>query len=186
MNSRPAARDEMQKRYEANNRPADVDSELNNICPDDGSHAAFKCINERERHHGCDGSNTACPKSDADHNGDGPDSNAFSGGTRDKKNARSDTMQLLSKAAIDELVSCEHLAAKILRDKNQAHDNPTEQIAEDKLEKAEVAAIRNARRADDRECAGFSTNNGKSNGPPGNIAVGQKIIAQRSLGFAKP
>jgi len=76
------------------------------------------------------------------------------------------------------LIGGEHLTAKILRNKNQADHDAAKQVTEDKLKKAEVAAIGNSGRTDNSERAGFSANNGKSNGPPGNVAVGQKIIAQ--------
>ena len=95
-------------------------------------------------------------------------------------------MQLFSESAVYKLISCKHLAAKILRDKDQADHDPPQQIAKDNLQKAKISAIGNAGRADYGKSAGFRADNGKGNGPPGNIAVSQKIIAQRSLGLAEP
>ena len=186
VNRRPAARHEMQQRDKANDRAANVDGELDHVRPDDGCHPAFKCINKSQGHYNGDGSNTACPERDADHDGNGPNAHAFSCCSGDEKNSGGDTVQLLSKTAINELIGGEHLTAKILRNKNQADDDAAKQVAEDKLKKAEVAAISNTGRADDGERTGFSANNGESNGPPGNVAVGQKIITQRPLRFAKP
>src|SRR6516225_8896749 len=94
-------------------------------------------------------------------------------------------MQRLSEAAVDELVRGEHLAAEILRDKDQADDYAAEQVAEDQLQKTEVAVIRDARRADNGKSAGFGGNDGERNRPPGNVAAGQEIIAQRALRLAE-
>src|ERR1051326_4244661 len=103
----------MQKRDKANDRAANVDSELDNVSPDNGSHATFRGVDERERHYNGDGSHTARPKGNADYNCHGPHANTFSSGTRDEKDASSDTMQLFSEATVDELVGCEHLTAEI-------------------------------------------------------------------------
>ena len=168
----------MQQRDKPNNRAANVDGELNDVRPDDGSHAAFKGINERERHDDGNRCNPACPQRNADYNGNSPDAHAFSSSACDEKNPGGDAMQLFSKAAVDELIGGKHLTAEVLRDKNRADNDAAKQVAEDKLEKAEIAAISNSGRADDGEGAGFSANNGESNGPPGNVAVGQKIVAQ--------
>src|SRR6478672_13300154 len=113
----------MEKRNKANDRAANVDGELDYVCPDNGGHAAFKCINESQGHDDGDGSNAARPKRDADYNGHRPYTHAFSSGARDKKNSGGDAVQLLSKAAINKLIGDKHLAAKILRNKNQSNDD---------------------------------------------------------------
>ena len=123
VNGRPSARHQMQKRDKANNRAADVNCELDDVGPDDGGHAAFKGINERERHDDGNGSNAARPQGDADYDGDGPHANAFRRGARNEKNSGGDAMQsAVSEAAINKLVGGKHLAAKILRDKDSADD----------------------------------------------------------------
>src|SRR6185312_4315936 len=108
----------MQQRDKTNHGATNIDGELDNICPDNGCHAAFKCVNERERHYNGDGSNAARPKSDADYNGDGPHAHAFSSGPRGQKDSGGDAVQLLAKAPVNELVGGKHLAAKILWDKD--------------------------------------------------------------------
>ena len=49
----------------------------------------------------------------------------------------------------------------------------------------QVGVVGQAGNADDGERAGFSRDDGKRNRPPGNIAIGEKIIAQRTLRLAK-
>ena len=90
------------------------------------------------------------------------------------------------KPAVYKLISGVHLAAEILRYKEQADDNATSQIAEYKLEEAEISGIGYARCANDGECAGFRGNDRKTDGPPWNRAVSKEIIAQGTLRLSEP
>ena len=60
-----------------------------------------------------------------------------------------------------------------------------EQIAEDDLQEAQIGIEGKPRDADDGERAGFGGDDGKRNRPPGNVAVGQEVIAQGALRFAE-
>src|SRR5262249_23948245 len=97
-----------------------------------------------------------------------------------------DLVQSRPEAAVDELVSREHLAAKVLREKKQADDHAAGQVSKDDLEKAKIAPVGHSRRADDRERAGLRPDDGERDGPPGDVAIGKKIIAQGTLRLAKP
>ena len=58
-------------------------------------------------------------------------------------------------------------------------------VTHDNLQERQVGVVGQPRNADDGERAGLGGDDGKRNRPPGNVAVGQKIVAQSSLPFAK-
>ena len=72
------------------------------------------------------------------------------------------------------------LASKV-RGQEKTDDNAREQVTQDHLQKFQIAIEREARSADDGQRARLGRDNRKRNGPPGNVAVGQKIIPQRPL-----
>jgi hypothetical protein len=67
---------------------------------------------------------------------------------------------------------------KIARQKEQAHGDASEQIAEDDLQEAEVAGVGYAGDADDGERAGLCGDDGKRDGPPGDSPAAEKVAAQ--------
>ena len=68
---------------------------------------------------------------------------------------------------------------------NETDDHPAYQVAKDYLQKLQVGVVGQSGDADDGERAGFGSDNRKSNRPPRNIAVGEEIVLQRALAFAK-
>src|SRR5262249_4363944 len=131
------------------------------------------------------GGDLACAQNHADHDGHRPDAHAFGGRAGDQENCGSDLVQSRSEAAVNKLICREHLAAKILGRKKQADDHAAGQVSEDYLEKTEVAGIGHARRADDRERAGLRADDRERDGPPGDVAIGKKVVAERTLRLAK-
>jgi hypothetical protein len=73
------------------------------------------------------------------------------------------------------LIGGDEFAAKVLRDEEEADDDAAYEIAEDKLEEAEVFVIGEAGNADDGERAGFSGDDGERDGPPGDGVVGEEV-----------
>ena len=55
-----------------------------------------------------------------------------------------------------------------------------EQIAQDDLEEPPVAGEGKPGNTDDGECAGFRGNDGESDSPPGNLAIGKEISPKRA------
>jgi len=53
------------------------------------------------------------------------------------------------------------------------------------LQEAKVSVIGESGNADDGERAGLGSDDGKSYGPPRDVAVSQEVVAQRSLCLAK-
>jgi hypothetical protein len=94
-------------------------------------------------------------------------------------------VQRLAEPAINQLIGGVHLAAKVLGDEQHADDDSRQQISEYDLQKAEISIKRQAGNADDGQRAGFSGNNRQRNGPPGNVAVSQKIVAESTLRFTE-
>ena len=94
-------------------------------------------------------------------------------------------MQARSEAALNQFIRGEEIPLKIMWQQYEADDNASDDVAENELQKGEVGGERQARDADDGECAGFGGNDGERNRPPGNIAVGEKVIAQGALPLAE-
>src|SRR5579871_2552240 len=94
-------------------------------------------------------------------------------------------MQARSKAALNEFIRGEEISLKIMGQQYKADNDASDDVAENELQKGEVRGERKAGNADDRERTGFSGDDGKRNRPPGNIAVGEKVIAQGALPLAE-
>ena len=59
-------------------------------------------------------------------------------------------MQSVAEALIDQLVSREHAALEVARQKEQRDHDASHHIAEDNLQEAHIASVSNAWHADDR------------------------------------
>src|SRR5689334_6400171 len=64
-------------------------------------------------------------------------------------------------------------------------DDPRQQVSEDNLKEAEVSIECEGGSADDCKGAGFSGDDGKTDGPPWGGAAAQEIIAEGLLAGAK-
>ena len=72
-----------------------------------------------------------------------------------------------------------------MREQNKTDDDASDQIPEDNLQKRQIGIVGEAGDADDGEGAGFGGHNRKRNRPPGNVAVGEEVVAQRASMFAE-
>jgi hypothetical protein len=90
-----------------------------------------------------------------------------------------------AEAAVDELVRGEQFAAEVLREQQEADDDASDQVSEDDLEEAEVVVVGEAGDADDGERAGLGGDDGERDRPPGNVAVGEEVVAQRAMALAE-
>src|SRR5581483_10394182 len=101
------------------------------------------------------------------------------------RTSRSERTQPPAKATFDQFISRIKIAAEIVRQQNKTDDYSADHVSEDHLQECEVRIISETGNADDGERAGFCGDDGKSNRPPGNIAIGKKVVAKRTLAFAK-
>ena len=154
---------------------ADVDGHLHDVGPDDGGHAAFEGVEQRERGDDGDGEDVAGADGDADDDGDGEDADAFGGGSGEEEEAGGDLVQEGAEALVDELVGGEHLAGEVARQKERGDDDAAEHVADDDLQEAEVAGEGDAGDGDDGEGGGFGGDDGERDGPPGDGVVGEEV-----------
>src|SRR5581483_5808512 len=68
---------------------------------------------------------------------------------------------------------------------DEADDYPADEIPEDDLQKGEVGVVSEAGDADDRQGAGLGSDDGESDRPPRDVAIGEKVVFQGFLAFAK-
>src|SRR5262249_48618238 len=84
-----------------------------------------------------------------------------------------------------QLICGVEIAAEIVRQQHEADDHAPDYVAENHLQECEIGVVGEAWDADDGERAGFGGNDRERNRPPGNVAIGQKVIAQRTLLLAE-
>src|SRR5580704_5906520 len=176
MNAGPTARHQMQNGEHSNQRPGDVDYGLNDIGPDDRSQSAFEGINQRQRGDDRNRSDFAGAERDRNHDGHGIDADPFGGSPGHEKQPGGHRAQAASEAAFDQFVSGVEVALKVLRQQNETNNDASSQISKDHLEKREIRIVSQARNTNDGERAGFRGNDRESDGPPGNIAIREKVI----------
>ena len=68
-----------------------------------------------------------------------------------------------------------------MRQQEVAYDDAADQVSDDQLQESEVGVVGESGHADDGECAGFGGDDGECNSPPWDVAVGEKVVAQRTL-----
>ena len=175
----------MQNREQAHQRSADINDGLHHVGPDHRRQSAFKGIDQRQSGDDCDGRDLSRPQRDRNHDGNGINSHAFSCGAGHQEEAGSQRPQLLAKAPFDQFVRGIQIAAKIVRQQNKTDDHASHDVSHHHLQKRQIGVVSQTWNADDGERAGFRRDDGKRNRPPGNIPVGEKIIAQRALLLAK-
>ncbi len=181
----PAAGNLAENDDEAGDGAGHVERHLHDVGPDDGRHAAFKSVKKREQHDEDDGRDFAGAQDDGDHQRDGEDAYAFGEGTGHQEDGSGEFADAFTETAAHQFVGGEHFAAEVLRKEEHRDHDASQQVAEDDLEEAEVAAEGQGRRADNGEGAGLGRYDGKRDGPPGRRAASQKVVAQVFLAAAK-
>src|SRR5689334_22453981 len=175
----------MQNGEEAYQCPTHINCGLHDIGPDDGGESAFKGVNQSERCDDGDGSHFACAECDRHNNGHGVNADSFGRSAREKKKCGGQRTEMWSKTLLDELIRRVKVSAEIMRQQNEADENAAGEISEDHLQERKVRVVSKAGDADDRERAGFRSDDRKHDGPPGNTSVGEEIIFERLLAFAE-
>src|SRR4029077_11791363 len=72
-----------------------------------------------------------------------------------------------------------------MRQQQKADDDAADYVSHDYLQEGEIGVVGETGDADDRQRAGLSCNDRERDGPPWNVAAGEKIIAQRALLLAE-
>ena len=160
--------------------------ELHRVGPDHGFDAADISVNQRQHNK----QNDRRQNSDAEHepDRDAGDIDAHASRqrfTHQKQPARRPPRRNPEPVG-EKLIRRINLSLEIMRHHHHGEDDPREDVADDHLDETEVAAVRLARHADDRQRAGFGRDDGKADAPPGNIFAPEKIIAGAFLVFAEP
>jgi len=83
------------------------------------------------------------------------------------------------------LISRIQLAAKILRQQHETNNDTPDHIAHHHLQKSKIRIVGESGNTDDGQRARFRGHNRERNRPPGNLAVGEKIIPHRPLPLAE-
>ena len=152
---RPAAGDVAAECRDRDDGSANVDGHLDDVGPDDGCHAALEGVEQGEGGDDADGENVTGADGDAYDDADGEDAHPFSCGASEKEEAGGDFVEGVSEAPVDELISGEHLALKVAGQEECGDYDASEHVADDDLEKSEVACEGHAGDADDGEGAGL-------------------------------
>jgi hypothetical protein len=84
-------------------------------------------------------------------------------------------VQRAAETLIDQLIGSQHLALKVLRQKDQRHHDAAYHVANHDLQKSEVPCERHPRNAHNGERAGLSRDDRQRNRPPRNRLVGEKV-----------
>ena len=116
---------------------------------------------------------------------DGKNPHSFGQRAGKQEQAGGEEAQSMPKTPLDKLVGGIKFAGKIAGDEEETHHHARHQVSQDKLQKAQVRAIGNTRRADDRKDAGFGADNRQRDRPPGQAVSPQKVIAQSPLALRK-
>ena len=168
---RPSPRNMRPQGIDCYKRTADIDRHLHHIGPDHRSHSALKRIQQRQRRNNPDRQHIPRTDRDAHHDTHRKHPHSFRSRTRQQKQSRSDLMQRMTEALIDQLIRGQHLALKVFGQKNQSHHNPAQHIADHDLQKSEISRKRHARDADDGQRTGLRGDNRQRNRPPRNRLV---------------
>ncbi len=72
-----------------------------------------------------------------------------------------------------------------MRQQDKADDETPHHVSQHHLQKRQIGVVSQTGNTDDGERAGFRRDDRKRNRPPGNVPVGQKIVAQGALLLAK-
>src|SRR5580704_2742230 len=185
VNGGPPSENQMKNREQANDCSANVNYGLHHVGPDHRRQSALEGIDQSQCSDNCNRGNFSRSERDGHYDGNGIHAHAFRRGSGHQKQARRQRSQAAAKAALDQRVGSVEIAAKILRQQNKTDDHASHEISQNDLQEGEIGIVGKAGNADDGERAGFGRNNRKRDRPPGNIAVGQKVIAQSPLTLAE-
>ena len=157
-------------------RTRNIQPHLHHVGPDNGGHSAFERVNQGQGADDGDRYHVSRANRDAHHNRHGEDTDSFRCRAQEKKQKCCELMQVGTKALTNDLVGRQQFATKIAGQKNDAHHDPAQEVAENDFQKAPVSGVGESGHADDGQRTGFRGHDGEGNGPPGDPAIGEKVV----------
>ncbi len=182
----PTAGDQAQQAEEDQQRAADVDEHLHDVGPDDGRRAAADGVDDHR-----DAEHEHRPghrhlRDDRDHERRGEQANAVGERPRDEKDDRGDVLHRRAEPALQQLVGRVELAAEVRGNEEDAHQQPSGDVADGDLEKGHVSRVRAGGDADEAERAGLGRDDGEADRPPGHRPSRQEVVAGGFLEAREP
>ena len=188
---RPAAWNQLQHKHKAGKRAGNVEEHLDNVCPNDSRHPAFKCVEKGEADNYGNASHFDFFRIEKarqvgayyhrNHQRNGENPYAFRQGTQHQEDAGGKFADVRTEAAAHQLISGENFAPEIVGQQEKGNDDAAEKVAEDQLQKSEIAFERNAWRPNNRQSAGFSRDNRERNRPPWCAPATEEVILDGSV-----
>jgi hypothetical protein len=182
----PAAGYLAQDHRKTEDRSENVEVHLNDIGPDHRRHSALERVKKREGDNQYDCGGLAHAQHHRNHDGDGGDAYPFGQSSRHQEYRGGQLANALAESPPHQFVGGEHLAPEILRQEKDRNHDAGQQIAEDQLQKPQVAREGERRCADDRQGAGLGRDDRQANSPPGRAPAAQEVVAQALLAATEP
>ena len=178
---RPPTRHMLPQRPDRHHRPAHVDRHLHHVRPDHRRHPALERIQQRQRRNNPNRQHIARPNRDPHHNRHGKHPHALRRRPRQQKQPRRHLVQRPPKPPVDQLIRRQHLALKVLWQKQQRHHDAPHHVTNYDLQESKVPRERQPRSPDNRQRRSLRRNNRQRNRPPRHRLVGQKVSAKRPI-----
>ena len=172
----PAAGNAVQQNKKCGGAPCQVDEKLRDVGPDDGFHAAFQGVQQREGDDDHHGEMFGGAENHAEDQRDSGDAHSFGDGARNEKSGGGHRAHAGAKALFDQRVGGKKISTKIAGQQQQDDEHAPDEVTEDKLKKSEISAVGDGGSADDGERGGFRGHDGKSQRPPWRGAPAEKIF----------
>ena len=166
----------MQQQAQSDEAAGKIQQKLRHVGPDDGFHAAFERVQDRQRNYDEHREAFRSSQRHADHQCDCGDAYSFRQRARSQKRQSRNRAHFCAEALFDKRVRGQKLATKIPRKKQNRYEEAADDVAEHQLQKRKIAGVSNSRRADNRERGRFRGHDGKRQSPPGRVATTQEII----------
>lgn len=151
----PSTGDSVEEKREGNEAASEVEQELGDVGPNDGFHAAFEGVENREGNDDEDGETLGSTEGNADDQGDGGNTHAFGQSARAEKGQGGDSAHFCAETSFDNGVGGEEFAAKIAGKEYEGNQEAADDVAENELEESEIGGIGERGSADDGERGGF-------------------------------
>ena len=200
------ARDVLQQHDDGCAGPDKIDTELNDVCPDERGHPAQKRVDDHrhaedqdrghQKPHRRIGARQPCARhlvragqreeQRAQHQARGKEAEAVRECARGQEQARRQLLDRTAEPVAEQLVDRQHLAAEVRGHEQQADEEAAHDVAERKLEKGEVGAEGVAGDADEGDRAGLGRDNRRHHDPPGQVAIADEVVLEVALPPTEP
>src|SRR5690242_5274176 len=189
---RPTAVHELTEQDERGNATNDVHTRLQNLRPDDGTHATAIGVDNRQctenehrrRHHPLPRHHAL--ENERDRYRRREDTHRVGEAARHHEYDRREAPCREAESLLEQRVRRHQLALIIAGQQHRRDDDATEQIADRHLQKSEVSDVRQTRNADERQRARLTGDNGEHHRPPWDCTAGDEVVLGVTLPPADP